>query len=253
MNLAESVGAKCSSSDFQFANSDAGMTRIDGFFPLYWEERTGNLWLEIPRLDTPVLYTTGLAAGLGSNDIGLDRGQAEHVRAAAVFAGYDVNLFGLATLQIQATFHIPENQVGLTLAYFRIAALIAERDHWRDFASAEGLEVSHQTTRADAAEAEVTRLLAELETARAGTSDNVAQYIKNARDQASEFDRMESAFLAEEKHQRDDLAQRVATVRADATVSAVDACGLPADAIERLTRERDALTALATKTPPAEG
>ena len=47
------------------------------------------------------------------------------VGAAAVFAGYDVNLFGLATLQIQASFHIPENQVGLTLAYFRIAALFA--------------------------------------------------------------------------------------------------------------------------------
>jgi hypothetical protein len=53
----------------------AGMTKLDGLFPVYWEERTGNLWLEIPRLDTPVLYTTGLAAGLGSNDIGLDRGQ----------------------------------------------------------------------------------------------------------------------------------------------------------------------------------
>jgi hypothetical protein len=52
-----------------------GMTKLDGFFPVYWEERTGSLWLEIPRLDTPVLYTTGLAAGLGSNDIGLDRGQ----------------------------------------------------------------------------------------------------------------------------------------------------------------------------------
>ena len=52
-----------------------GLQKIDGFFPVYWEERTGNLWLEIPRLDTPVLYTTGLAAGLGSNDIGLDRGQ----------------------------------------------------------------------------------------------------------------------------------------------------------------------------------
>ena len=51
------------------------MTRLDGFFPVYWEERTGYLWLEIPRFDTPVLYTTGLAAGLGSNDIGLDRGQ----------------------------------------------------------------------------------------------------------------------------------------------------------------------------------
>jgi hypothetical protein len=52
-----------------------GMTKLDGYFPVYWEERTGNLYLEIPRLDTPVLYATGIAAGLGSNDLGLDRGQ----------------------------------------------------------------------------------------------------------------------------------------------------------------------------------
>ncbi len=32
------------------------------------------MWLEIPKLDTEVLYSTGLATGLGSNDIGLDRG-----------------------------------------------------------------------------------------------------------------------------------------------------------------------------------
>jgi hypothetical protein len=53
----------------------AGMQKIDGYFPIYWDERTGNLWLEIPRFDADFLYTTGLAAGLGSNDIGLDRGQ----------------------------------------------------------------------------------------------------------------------------------------------------------------------------------
>ena len=52
-----------------------GMQKLDGYFPLYWEERTGNLYLEIARFDTDFLYTTGLAAGLGSNDIGLDRGQ----------------------------------------------------------------------------------------------------------------------------------------------------------------------------------
>src|SRR4051812_37152133 len=52
-----------------------GMQKLDGYFPVYWEERTGNLWLEVPRLDSDFLYTTGLAAGLGSNDIGLDRGQ----------------------------------------------------------------------------------------------------------------------------------------------------------------------------------
>ena len=51
-----------------------GMQKMDGFFPLYWEERTGSLFIEIPKLDTDVLLNTGLAAGLGSNDIGLDRG-----------------------------------------------------------------------------------------------------------------------------------------------------------------------------------
>ena len=30
----------------------AGMHKLDGYFPLYWDERTGNLWLEIPRFDT---------------------------------------------------------------------------------------------------------------------------------------------------------------------------------------------------------
>jgi hypothetical protein len=53
----------------------AGMQKLDGYFPLYWEERTGNLYLEIARFNSDFLYTTGLAAGLGSNDLGLDRGQ----------------------------------------------------------------------------------------------------------------------------------------------------------------------------------
>src|ERR1035437_3499076 len=53
----------------------SGMLKLDGYFPLYWDERTGSLWLEIPRFDMDFLYATGLAAGLGSNDIGLDRGQ----------------------------------------------------------------------------------------------------------------------------------------------------------------------------------
>jgi hypothetical protein len=56
------------------ADRTAGMQKIDGFFPLYWDERTGSLFLEIPRFDTEFLMNTGLAAGLGSNDIGLDRG-----------------------------------------------------------------------------------------------------------------------------------------------------------------------------------
>ncbi len=52
----------------------SGMRKIDGYFPLYFEERTGSLFVEIARLDSDFLFTTGLSAGLGSNDIGLDRG-----------------------------------------------------------------------------------------------------------------------------------------------------------------------------------
>src|SRR5262249_23747996 len=53
----------------------AGLSKLDGFFPMYWDERSGTVWLEIPRFDAEVLYATGLSSGLGSNDIGLDRGQ----------------------------------------------------------------------------------------------------------------------------------------------------------------------------------
>ena len=52
----------------------AGMKKIDGFFPVYWDEATGHLWLEVPKLDVEVLHSTGFATGLGSNDIGIDRG-----------------------------------------------------------------------------------------------------------------------------------------------------------------------------------
>ena len=52
-----------------------GYQKLDGFYPLYWDDPTGTLYLEIPRLGQEVLYVSGLSAGLGSNDIGLDRAQ----------------------------------------------------------------------------------------------------------------------------------------------------------------------------------
>src|SRR5579859_4874893 len=54
----------------------AGFQKLDGYLPLYWDDKTGSLWLEINTFDTELLYATGLTAGLGSNDIGLDRGQS---------------------------------------------------------------------------------------------------------------------------------------------------------------------------------
>ncbi len=51
-----------------------GMKAFHGFFNFYWDEADGKVFLEINRLDSEILYQTSLPAGLGSNDIGLDKG-----------------------------------------------------------------------------------------------------------------------------------------------------------------------------------
>lgn len=53
----------------------AGMERKDGLIPLYWDASAGKLWLELSQFDTDLLYLVSLPTGIGSNDIGLDRGQ----------------------------------------------------------------------------------------------------------------------------------------------------------------------------------
>lgn len=57
-----------------FAQRIAHLHKIDGLFPLYWDEHSGKMWLEIDRFDEEFLYITALSAGIGSNDLGLDRG-----------------------------------------------------------------------------------------------------------------------------------------------------------------------------------
>ena len=52
----------------------AGMDRLDGFLPLYWDSDLGQLWMEIPEMDVEMGHLQGYGAGLGSNDLGLDRG-----------------------------------------------------------------------------------------------------------------------------------------------------------------------------------
>ncbi len=47
------------------------------------------------------------------------------VGTTLLFSGYDLNVFGLALPQIQRELHIPENAAGLTVTYFRLAALVA--------------------------------------------------------------------------------------------------------------------------------
>ena len=56
-------------------NHTQGMERMEGFFDLYWDDATGSLFWEIPALDTEFLYQISMGSGLGSNPVGIDRGQ----------------------------------------------------------------------------------------------------------------------------------------------------------------------------------
>ena len=58
----------------------AGTQKLAGYFNLYWDSKQGKLWLEIDKWGAEFLYQSGLPAGIGSNDIGLDRGQLGETR-----------------------------------------------------------------------------------------------------------------------------------------------------------------------------
>ncbi len=53
---------------------------VKGFVNLYYEPSQGELYLEVNRLNQPFLLVTSLPQGVGSNDIGLDRGQLGQTR-----------------------------------------------------------------------------------------------------------------------------------------------------------------------------
>ncbi len=51
------------------------MKKMDGFFPFWYDASNGKIWLLVNKINSEFLYVNSLPAGLGSNDIGLDRGQ----------------------------------------------------------------------------------------------------------------------------------------------------------------------------------
>jgi hypothetical protein len=67
--------------DKSIAARIAGLQRLDGYVPLYWDAAAGKMLLEISRFNTEFLYQISLSTGVGSNPLGLDRGQLgrEHV------------------------------------------------------------------------------------------------------------------------------------------------------------------------------
>lgn len=73
-------------SDLAIAASDPAQKIIkqaqtaQGFLNLFYDAKAGQLYLEVNKLNQPFLMLTSLPHGVGSNDIGLDRGQLGQTR-----------------------------------------------------------------------------------------------------------------------------------------------------------------------------
>jgi hypothetical protein len=52
-----------------------GYQAYEGFVDTWWDEKNGRMLVSVEEFDTPFIYQTSLPRGVGSNDIGLDRGQ----------------------------------------------------------------------------------------------------------------------------------------------------------------------------------
>src|SRR5215510_15546803 len=69
------INAQNKPEDKSIASKITGLQKIEGYIPLYWDAANGKMWMEIARFNTELLYQVSLPAGIGSNPIGLDRGQ----------------------------------------------------------------------------------------------------------------------------------------------------------------------------------
>ncbi|WJG11269.1 zinc-dependent metalloprotease [Aliiglaciecola sp. LCG003] len=56
------------------------MTAQEGFYSFYYDRQNGKVYLHIDKFRQPLLFQSSMPQGVGSNDIGLDRGQLGETR-----------------------------------------------------------------------------------------------------------------------------------------------------------------------------
>ncbi|WP_159948570.1 zinc-dependent metalloprotease [Polaribacter septentrionalilitoris] len=56
-------------------NLQKGISKYEGYFTFYYDENKDKIFLQIDKINQDFLYVRALSEGVGSNDIGLDRGQ----------------------------------------------------------------------------------------------------------------------------------------------------------------------------------
>jgi hypothetical protein len=65
----------CSSMSGQTFEKTKNFQKFNGYFNFYYDDKTDKIFLQVDDLEKDFLYVYALSSGIGSNDIGLDRGQ----------------------------------------------------------------------------------------------------------------------------------------------------------------------------------
>ena len=64
----------------QFTSKKKDFKKYSGYFSFYYDDKKDKVYLEVEELEKEFLYVNSLSSGIGSNDIGLDRGQLGKTR-----------------------------------------------------------------------------------------------------------------------------------------------------------------------------
>ncbi|MEP5765626.1 MAG: zinc-dependent metalloprotease [Halieaceae bacterium] len=112
-----------------------GAEQRQGFFDTFWRPDTGKFYLQLDSFDEPFLYVSWLARGVGSNDLGLDRGQLGATRVVRfqrvgprVLLVQDNSAYRAASKDVAEQAAVEESFATSVIAGFDIAAESAAGD-----------------------------------------------------------------------------------------------------------------------------
>ena len=105
---------------------------LPGYYDLYWDEGKGRLLINANKLGEPFLYQASLARGVGSNDLGLDRGQLGATRIVEFQRSGPKLLLVQHNLDYRALTDNPDEQDAVEESFARSVIwgfkVLAERD-----------------------------------------------------------------------------------------------------------------------------
>ena len=99
------------------AQKTAGMQKLDGYFPVAWDAKEGKLYLEIDSFGKDFLFLDSLPYGVGSNDLGLDRGQLGQGRVVRFYRSGPKVLLIERNLEYRASSPSADEQLDVTQSF----------------------------------------------------------------------------------------------------------------------------------------